>query len=277
MRKTGIASIDRDLERLKAIQERSDKAQGLVGKLLQIQKADGYAYYTVEEEKGAKVRVSWHDVLDAWQDDILGQGGWFARKLVEPLIRAQEGFRKIMDDHGRKSDREYAKRRESVVKAAVADLGRNADVYDLAYWVWSRADRSGKPDPRIYTSEIAGTWANDLAHDLIESKQFPALLRLANDYDFTRLCESHEDPRIYRNPPPHKGQILAMVAQALVEQLGAAPDKLDLLRIETERLTSAVFAILAGPSLKTVGKVWYEPKDGRVIQVKFEFEKDFRK
>lgn len=274
LRKTGVASIDKDSERLEALEKRSKAAKGLVGKLLAIPHADGHAYYTVEEEKGAKVRLEWHDIHDAWQDNILGGGGWAARKQVEPIIRRDEGFAEAMEGAARRQESENEKLQKSVVSAVVKDIGLDADVYDLAHWAWDRGNRGmKKADARIYKPGGRAPWADAIAHAIADSKLFPAVKALKDDYAFQGLADSFQDPRIYRNPAPAKESVLAKVREVFQEAVGVAPEGLDVVQTPSKYLTHTFLTIVSKSGIK-VGSVCYDPKDGAVLNVQIGFQKD---
>lgn len=272
MRKTGIESIDKDTERLEALEQRSAKASGLVGKLFTLPHADGCAYYTVEEEKGRQVRVQWHDIHDAWQDNILGAGGWFSRKQIEPIIRQQEGMEKVFESARKSQDNENQKLEKSLHAAVVTDLGKNPDIYDLAHWVWERGNRGKVKDERIYKPGGRAPWAIDVADALERLKVFPAIEKVKEEYAFIRFCEGFEDPLVYKNQAPPKEAVLAKIREAFLEAVGVTPEGLDLVRPTSKTLMDTSFTVVWKAGVK-IGKLWYDPKDGSVVSIRIGFEK----
>jgi hypothetical protein len=76
-----------EAEHKKAL-EVSNKAKGMVGKVLRLGVGDGYAWYTVVKETGRKVKVEWRGFCpDRWTDQILGWGGTFDTSTIKPLCR----------------------------------------------------------------------------------------------------------------------------------------------------------------------------------------------
>jgi len=272
--KTGIPAIDEYDAILKKLQARSDKAKGLVGKLFKLPHADGYAFYVIEEEKGQKVRIENQPIGDAWQDNILGAGGWFPRKQIEPIIRREEGLAKVFENAARRQESEDEKLQRSVVEAILGDLGAAADVYDLAHWAWDRGGRGGKKkDARIYQPGGRAPWADALARAIAKSGRFLAIKALKDDYAFTNLADSFQDPRIYRNPAPPKDAVLAKVREVFLEAVGVAPEGLDVVRKPSEYLTHT-FLTIVGKGGVEIGSVCYEAKDGSIVNVQIGFQKD---
>lgn len=276
VKKTGIPFIDEGTERLEALEKRSDAAKGLVGKLFTVQVGDGYAYYTVEAEKGQKVLVKWHDIHDAWAARDFKQGGWFSRKSVENEVLAQDGMRKIFEDHGNRQDVARAERRASVLDAIGADLARNADVYDLASWCWQRGHWGKKSDMRIERNEkvLGRSGADALAHDLVDAKLFPAIKALKDGITFVVLADGLIDPAVYKNPPPDEVKVMNEVRRVFQDVLAVMP-RVTVRRVESDSLTDTSFKIIMD-AFNEIGTVWYDPKDGKVIKVSIAFGKDFR-
>lgn len=272
-KKTGIPTIDADSEKLDQLQARSDKAKGIVGKLFKLPHADGYAYYTVEEEKGQKVRVVNQALLDAWQDNILGPGGWFPRKQIEPIIRREEGMAKIFEDASKRQKSEREQVAEIVGAAALADLGAAADVYDLASWAWKRSFRGGVKDPRILKEGARAPWANDIAAALADSGRFPAIDRLNDKVIFIMLADKVQDPIVYANLPPSDGAVLLKVREAFQKAMGIEPGPLKVVKSDSKYLDNTCLTIL-GPGGKKVGSVSYEAATGNVLQVNVGFQVD---
>jgi len=82
----------------KAAKERSDSlGDGLkTGKLFQVNVADGYAYYVVTRVNKKSVRVECRYFGgDSYCDQVLGAGDSFPKSAIEPLIRRQEGLKKL--------------------------------------------------------------------------------------------------------------------------------------------------------------------------------------
>jgi len=273
-KKTGIPAIDGFEAALKRLQERSHKAHGLVGKLFTIQVADGYAYYTVEEEKGAKVRIEHRDLLDGYAAPVFEGGGWFPRKQVEPIVRREEGMARVFESARRSQESEDEKLMKSVVAAVVNDLGLDVDVYDLAHWAWDRGGRgTKKADARIFKPGGRALWADALARAITGSRLFPAVKALQDDYAFTNLADSFQDPRVYRNPAPPKEAVLAKVREIFQEAVGVAPEGLDVVRKPSKYLTHT-FLTIVGKGGVEIGSVCYEAKDGSVVNVRIGFQKD---
>jgi hypothetical protein len=270
-KKTGIPAIDNDTEKLEKLEARSAKATGLVGKLFTLPHADSCAYYTVEEEKGQKVRVLNHALYDAWQDNILGAGGWVPRKQIEPIIRQQEGMAKIFETAAKKQKTEKEKYGEIVGTAALADLDATADVYGLASWAWKRSRRGPIKDDRLLKNGL-NPWANDIAAALIDSGCFPTLKALKDPIAFIMLADKFEDPIIYSNDPPSVDVVLGKVMEAFQKAVGT--DRVYNLKIvesDSKYLDNTYLTIL-GPSGNKVGSVQYDPKDGKIRQVNISFQ-----
>jgi hypothetical protein len=273
-KKTGIPTIDADSEKLEQLEARSDKAKGLVGKLFKLPHADGYAYYTVEEEKGQKVRVVNQALLDAWQDNILGPGGWFPRKQIEPIIRREEGMAKIFEDASKRQKSEREQVAEIVGAAALADLGAAADVYDLASWAWKRSFRGGVKDPRILKEGARAPWANDIAAALADSGRFPAIDRLNDKVIFIMLADKVQDPIVYANEAPSDDIVLGKVMEAFQKAVGTdRVYNLKVVKSDSKYLDNTSLMIL-GTNGNKVGSVSYDPKDGRILQVNIAFQVD---
>lgn len=273
-KKTGIAMIDDHTEKLEKLEARSAKATGLVGKLFSLPHADGSAIYTVEEEKGAKVRIVNQPLFDAWQDGVLGAGGWFPRKQIEPIIRRQEAFSKAMDNAAKRQKSDREKYAELVGAAALADLGDKADVYALASWAWKRSFRGGVKDARILKEGARLPWANDIASGLIDSGCFPAIEALKEPVIFIMLADKFTDPIVYRNAPPAKDAVLAAVNDAFKAALGIeAPKGLGVLRAESKYLDNTRLEIL-GVGGKKIAGVCYDAADGKILQVSVNFQFD---
>lgn len=68
-----------------------------VGKLFRLPHADGYAFYEVVKINKTTVRVKWRPDLcpDKWMDNILGEGGSFPIRTIEPIILREEGIAKL--------------------------------------------------------------------------------------------------------------------------------------------------------------------------------------
>jgi len=69
-----------------------------VGKIFTMSVADGYAYYEVVKINKTTVRIKWRKELcpDHYSDMILGHGGSFQKRIIEPIINMQDGWKKIM-------------------------------------------------------------------------------------------------------------------------------------------------------------------------------------
>lgn len=274
MKKTGIPTIDADTEKLEKLEARSVKAKGLVGKLFSLPHADGSAIYTVEEEKGAKVRIVNQPLFDAWQDVVLGAGGWFPKKQIEPIIRRQEAFSKAMNSavEHQKSEREQFG--EIVGVAALADVGAKADVYDLASWAWNRSFRGGVKDARILKEGARAPWANDIASALIDSGRFEALKALKESVIFIMLADKSSDPIVYANLPPPDGVVLIKVMDVLRKVIGPIPvSNLTVVKSDSKYLDNTYLTILGTEGSK-IGSVCYDPKDGKILQVNIGFQVD---
>jgi hypothetical protein len=273
-KKTGIASIDADTEKLEKLEARSAKATGLVGKLFSLPHADGAAIYTVEEEKGSKVRIVNQPIHDAWQDDVLGAGGWFPRKQIEPIIRRQESFSKAMDSAAKRQKSDREKYAELVGAAALADLGAKADVYALASWAWKRSFRGGTKDARILKEGARLPWANDIASGLIDSGCFEAIEALKKDsVVFIMLSDKFSDPIIYRNAPPSAFAVLGAVEDAFKKAVGVVPNGLGVTRSESKYLDNTRLDVLNPEGVK-VASVCYDAADGKILQVSVAFQVD---
>lgn len=277
MRKTGIPFIDEGTERLEALEKRSDETNGLVGKLFTIPVADGCAIYTVEEEKGKKVLVKWHDIHDAWTAPVFGQGGWFPKNIVEPLVKQQDGMRKLFEHHGNEQDKARAVRRKSIVAAVKDDLGAHADILDMAAWCWNRGHWGKKPDARIDRQEkvLGRTGAGDLAHALVDSKEFSVLNGLKDGITFVVLADALIDPAVYKNPPPDEVKVMNAVRAVFQDVLAVVP-RVTVRRVESDSLTDTSFKIIMD-AFNEIGTVWYDPKDGKIVKVSIAFGKDYRK
>lgn len=274
-KKTGIPAIDNDTEKLEKLQDRSEKAKGLVGKLFTLPHADSCAYYTVEEEKGQKVRIVNQPLYDAWQDGVLGAGGWVSRKQIEPIIRQQEGMAKIFENAAKEQKSDKQKYAEIVGAAAFHDLGDAADVYELASWAWKRSRRGVVKDDRLLRNGL-NPWANDIAAALIDSGRFSAIKALKDNIVFIMLSDKFQDPIVYANEPPSDAAMLTAVKEAFLRATGAAPSGLYLVERESKYLDNTVFTIMNGQSDK-VGSVTYDPKDGTILSVGIAFQVDKNK
>lgn len=271
-RKPGIPAIDADTKRLEKLQARSKKAKGIVGKFFQLPHADGYAFYSVVAAEGQRVQIQHEALLDAWQDCILGAGGWFPREQIEPIIKRQEQAQKTFSALAEKQQSEKAKYGMVVGAAAVADLGQNADVYDLASWAWKRGHRNGHKDVRIL-KDGRMPWANDIAAALIDSGCFPAIEHLKDPVVFIMLTDKFSDPIAHRNPPPAKEEVLAKVKEAFIAAIGVAPEGLKIERTESKYLDNNSLTVLNGQGVK-VGSVCYNAADGAILQVNVAFYVD---
>lgn len=274
LRKTGIASIDQDSEKLAILEKRSKKAKGIVGKLIFFPAGDGNAIYSIEAEKGNQVLVKWHDIHDAWTTPLLGQGGWFARNQIEPHVVQQDKMASFWEEAGKRQRTNEAKRRDSVVAAVLSDLGQNPDLFALAHWCWERGARQPlfMKDKRIYHNRETmgnGPFANDLARAVVDSKKFPALKGL-DDIDFTMLADGFEDPMVFKKEPPAKEKILAKVREMFETRLGVVPPSLDVIREKSTRLQSTAFLIQVKG--KTVGGLHYDPKTGEPVEITVAFQ-----
>jgi hypothetical protein len=272
IKKTGIASIDADTAKLEKLEARSAKATGLVGKLFSLPHADGSAIYTVEEEKGSKVRIVNQPIHDAWQDDILGPGGWFPRKQIEPIIRRQESFAKAMDQAAKRQKSEREQYAEIVGAAALEDLDQKADVYELASWAWKRGQRNGLKDARIM-KQGRMPWANDIAAALADSKAFPAINSLNDSVKFIMLADKFHDPIVHRNAPPSAFAVLGAVEDAFKKAVGVVPNGLGVSRPESKYLDSTHLDILNPEGVK-VASVCYDAASGKILQVNVGFQVD---
>lgn len=68
----------------------------LVGKLFNIPRGDGYAWYVVTKVNKKTVVIDWRGYsLDRWVDPLLGYGGKFDRSLIEPYVLRGDAVRKI--------------------------------------------------------------------------------------------------------------------------------------------------------------------------------------
>lgn len=275
IKKTGIPAIDKDTEKLEKLQARSEQATGLVGKLFTLPHADSCAYYTVEEEKGQKVRVLNHALYDAWQDDLLGAGGWVSRKQIESLIRRNEHMTKMFDQMHNEQKSEKKKVARAVGTAAFVDLGSNVDVYTLASWAWNRSRRGTVKDERIIKNGMI-PWANDIASALIDSDIFPALQALKEPVVFIMLADKFQDPIVYANKPPSDAVMLTAVTDAFLVTVGAAPSGLYLVENESKYLDKTVFVIMNAQSEK-VGSVTFDPATGKILRVGISFQVDDKK
>lgn len=273
-KKTGIASVDKDEETYAELVERSRKAKGLVGKLLSLPAGDGSAYYTVEEERGKEVRLQHHAIGDAWTDSLLGNGGWFPRKQIEPIIRAKENLDKVFADAGARQDREQERLQETVAKAALADLGYEADLYDLAHWCWERDSRRNGADARISKMGGHAPWPGDIARAMLLSCSFRALARMVEDtYPFVNLAESFDDPRVYKKAPPPSIVVLAAVGLAFEEAIGVAPQGLMVEKPASKYLTSTTLAVKNKDGVQ-IASVSYRPSNGAIEHIDVHFAKE---
>jgi hypothetical protein len=82
---------------LKAAQKLSDSVKGFEpGKLFALGVADGSAWYVVTKVKGKNATVEWRGFcMDRWTDRWLGWGGTFPCSQIKPLVKAEEGMRKL--------------------------------------------------------------------------------------------------------------------------------------------------------------------------------------
>lgn len=103
---TAIPSLEELQAEWKAQDEKFDKEwaashalpKGLVvGKLFRLPVGDGYAYYQIEKINKTTVRVKWRPDLDPdeWMDRVLGDGGSFPKKIIEPIIEGEEALYEI--------------------------------------------------------------------------------------------------------------------------------------------------------------------------------------
>lgn len=280
-RKTGIQSIDEDNAKLDQLVKRSDEAKGLVGKLFYLPHADGSAYYTVEAEKGQKVQIKNHAILDAWQDTVLGAGGWFPRKQIEPIIRRLEASVKMFENAAKKQKTESQKYADIVGAAALHDLGDAADVFDLASWAWKRSFRGSVKDARILKEGARAPWANDIAAALIDSGSFKAIQALKDTIVFIMLADKVQDPIVYANAAPSNAVVLAKVREAFRMAVGTDPVALKVTRSESKYLDNTSLTILGhamemglGLGWNKIGSVTYDPQDGKILQVDIAFQVD---
>lgn len=271
-KKTGIPAIDNDNEKLEQLEARSAKATGLVGKLFSLPHADGAAIYTVEEEKGTKVRIVNQPLLDAWQDGVLGAGGWFPTKQIEPIIRRQEGLSKAFERAAVEQKVKLKNYAEIVGAAALADLDPKADVYELASWAWKRGCRNGYKDARIMKSGLM-PWASDIASAMADSNVFIALRPPQDKIVFIMLADKMQDPIIHRNAPPAKESFIEHVKEAFRTALGIAPEGLEVVRPESKYLDNTFLTIKNSKGDK-VASVCYDAADGKILLVSVSFQID---
>jgi hypothetical protein len=67
-----------------------------VGKLITIGVADGMAAYVVTKVTKSTVTVGWRGFCpDRYTDQVLGAGGSFPRRSIEPLVRRHDGLKAI--------------------------------------------------------------------------------------------------------------------------------------------------------------------------------------
>lgn len=272
-KKTGIPAIDEDSEKLDQLEARSAKAKGLVGKLFTLPHADSCAYYTVEEEKGQKVRVLNHPLYDAWQDGVLGAGGWVSRKQIEPIIRQQEGMAKIFENAAKQQKTEKEKYAEIVGSAAAADLGVAVNVYELASWAWKRSMRGTVKDDRILKPGARAPWANDIAAAMIDSGRFEAIKALKDKIVFIMLADKFQDPVVYSNLPPSDGDVIIKVREAFQVAVGGplSVSNFKVAKSDSKYLDNTVFTIMNAQGMK-VGSVSYDPKDASIVGVNISFQ-----
>ena len=77
----------------------SDSLKGLkVGKLLNVPVGDGYAWYVVTNVSERSVHIEWRGFsADRWADQVLGWGGPFPRRAIEPLVMNADTLREIFE------------------------------------------------------------------------------------------------------------------------------------------------------------------------------------
>lgn len=92
--------IERD-EYYRYIEDELEKAQRLsdsvgpgcaVGKLISVGVADGSAWYVITKVNKTTVKIEWRGFCpDHWYDQVLGGGGSFPKRVIEPLCRGRWG------------------------------------------------------------------------------------------------------------------------------------------------------------------------------------------
>jgi len=72
------------------------KAQNtIVGRVIQIPHADGYALYLITKVTKGKATVKWLDWCDGWQDDILDYGADLPVAKAYEFIKRQDTLEKL--------------------------------------------------------------------------------------------------------------------------------------------------------------------------------------
>jgi hypothetical protein len=67
-----------------------------VNKLFAVGVADGRAWYVVTRVTKTTVRVQWRGFCpDRYTDQVLGWGGSFPRRAIEPLVAREDGLRRL--------------------------------------------------------------------------------------------------------------------------------------------------------------------------------------
>ena len=67
-----------------------------VGKMLRLGVGDGYASYVVTKVSAKTATIEWRGFCaDRWHDQVLGAGGTFARKIIEPLVSRHDAMRRL--------------------------------------------------------------------------------------------------------------------------------------------------------------------------------------
>ena len=72
------------------------KAQNtIVGRVIRLQRCDGYALYLITKVKGGKATVKWLDWCDGYIDDILEYGCDLSIAKASEFIRRQDALEKL--------------------------------------------------------------------------------------------------------------------------------------------------------------------------------------
>lgn len=89
----------------KAFEEARELSKSLpdglhVGKLFSTPVADGKAWYVVTKVNKRTVRVEWRGFCpDDYMDRVLGSGGSFPKKVIEPLVSFTDGMRNLFGNN----------------------------------------------------------------------------------------------------------------------------------------------------------------------------------
>lgn len=91
------AKEEKEQEKANEVDEAARQAGTLIGRILRLPVADGYAVYIIKEVRGSQVRLQHMKWGDGYSDWSLGKGGWHSKAPIVRQIKLEDSFNAIFD------------------------------------------------------------------------------------------------------------------------------------------------------------------------------------